>query len=190
MKHLFLFIILLGTSIISSAQEEKLNTFKFYANAGSTAAYKYKVGAQGGISVGKKNHLIKFQYMYKLEIYLGDASHGKPNEVESLKTYSLSYGHSYDFKKISLIPTIGIIKGEENYRGEITASSRCWWLCSGTYYEYKYSLSNFYGARVGIELIVKYSTYIGFSFEPYINIYNTNRPDIGISFNMVFGKIN
>jgi hypothetical protein len=115
----------------------------------------------------------------------------KPNEVELLKTYSLIYGYSFEFNKTSLIPLVGLITGKEKYRGEIIDShSYSGFLGSGTYYDYDYSQSNYYGIRIGVELLIKYSKHVGFSFEPCINDYKIKRPDVGLSFNMVLGKLN
>jgi hypothetical protein len=79
MKPLLLTTFLIISTFLCNAQESNTEKqqIKLYINAGTTAAHKFKVGTQGGLSLSKKRHLIKYQYMYKHEIYLGDASYGK-----------------------------------------------------------------------------------------------------------------
>ncbi|OFY84068.1 MAG: hypothetical protein A3K10_09605 [Bacteroidetes bacterium RIFCSPLOWO2_12_FULL_31_6] len=95
----------------------------------------------------------------------------------------------FDEKRYRIIPSLGIVRGEDNYRtDEIEIINHGGWI-SYTEYNYTYEKQHFTGGRVSIAIILT-SNYIGFTFEPYVTFYDKDRTDMGITLSANFGKVN
>lgn len=202
MKHILLIFSFFFSFYILKSQNDSINKNPklLFINFGLNGTVNNREGFHIGMSFGKKKHFLHLQHIQNSnwEIKSG-FNNDKLGIITSIKSYALTYNYKwYKNEVLSLIPSIGIIGGKENFRlnkSEIipgTGGSGFGALGSeGPSYKYFYETNNFIGLKTSLKLYIAPSNmYAGFYIEPYVFVNNLKRVDFGFSFGMLIGRIN